>query len=115
LGYAGLLGSGVAVGLFGLLPGFPAVLLYAFLFGVTITVFGLVWTNLLQEYVPIEKLGRVSSIDSLGSYILLPLGYAASGWLTDKVGPAQVFLAGGMLSILLVAIGLLMKDIRRLE
>jgi DHA3 family tetracycline resistance protein-like MFS transporter len=83
--------------------------------GAMVTVFGLIWTNLIQEFVPREMLGRVSSIDALGSYVFLPLGYAAAGWLTDAIGPPAVFYLGGGLTVAIALIGLAVPAIRRLD
>jgi len=76
---------------------------------------GLVWTTLTQELVPGDKMGRVSSVQMLGSFSLMPLGLATGGILTDRIGPSLVFIAGGMLNLLVAAVGLCVKDIRRLE
>ena len=48
-----------------------------------------------------EKLGRVSSVDWVGSLALLPVGLALVGVLTDRVGASWVFLAGGALNLAL--------------
>jgi len=76
---------------------------------------GLIWTNTLQELVPGEKLGRVSSIDALGSFVLLPVGYAVAGWATDRMGAAPVFTIGGIAVAVLGLAGLLHPAIRRLD
>ena len=65
--------------------------------------------------VPHERLGRVSSIDALGSFIFLPLGFAFAGILTERIGPANVFVMGGSLVVLLAAGMLLVPSIRRLD
>jgi len=72
----------LAIGLPMQLPGICAV---AFIGGAAISSLGLIWTNLLQELVPREKLGRVSSIDALGSFALLSIGFGLAGWLTDRL------------------------------
>ncbi len=51
-------------------------------------------------------LGRVSSIDALGSFVLLPIGYGIAGWATDIIGAPQVFLIGGLATIILALLGL---------
>jgi hypothetical protein len=75
----------------------------------------LLWTNTLQEIVPAERLGRVASIDTLGSYALLPFGYALAGWSTDLVGAAPVFAVGGLLAVTCAALGLAHPAIRRFD
>jgi hypothetical protein len=65
--------------------------------------------------VPPERLGRVSSIDALGSFVLMPVGFALAGRLTDALGPAQVFLLGGGATVGLALLTLLHPAIRRLD
>jgi len=115
LAYCAFLASGLAT--FGL--GLPVSVLEAaavmVVSGAAITSFGLAWTNMLQQMVPREQLGRVSSIDALGSFALLPIGYGITGWFTDLVGPPMVFLIGGAVTVGLAALGLLQPAIRRLD
>lgn len=85
------------------------------IYGFTYSLFGLIWTNALQEMIPHEMLGRVYSIDALGSWVMLPIGFALSGWATDLVGPSTVFLIGGCATIGLALIGLLHPSIRKLD
>ena len=80
-----------------------------------IGVFGILWLTLLQERVPEEKLGRISSIEMLGSYSLLPIGYLTIGILADHFSSGKVFLIGGLLNALLIVGGLCLRDIRRLN
>ena len=79
------------------------------------SIFGLIWTNTLQEMVPHEKLGHVYSIDALGSWVLLPVGFAIAGRATDLVGAPMVFLVGGVCTIALTLIGLSHPAIRNLD
>jgi MFS family permease len=121
-GIVGLFGyvlSGLALTAFSL-P-FPhnivpfVVLPAAFLVGFGLNVMQIIWVTLLYELVPSDKLGRVSSVDLLGSLGLLPIGYVLAGWLGDRVGPAAVFLLGGIVIVLLNLLPMLLRDIRRLE
>jgi DHA3 family tetracycline resistance protein-like MFS transporter len=99
----------------GLLPSLPAVMAAAFVYGLGISIGGMVWTNSLQEMVPQERLGRVTSIDMLGSFIFLPLGFAFAGILTERIGPGNVFVLGGGLVVLLAVGMLLVPSIRHLD
>jgi DHA3 family tetracycline resistance protein-like MFS transporter len=83
--------------------------------GASLTTVGLVWTNMLQEFVPENLLGRVSSIDLLGSAGLVPIGFVGAGAMSDLMGPAVVFGAGGLATAALVAAALLYPAIRRLD
>ncbi len=75
----------------------------------------LAWVNLLQERVPPERLGRVSSIDLMGSYVLIPVGFAVGGWATDQFGAPPVFLMGGGITAVVALLALLHPAIRRLD
>jgi MFS family permease len=93
----------------------PAVVLVAgALDGAGIGVFEVIWFTVLQEMIPTEKLGRVTSVDSVGSQLFWPLGLAAIGFLTDAVATPWIFFACGTLSLLLNASGLLVRGIREL-
>jgi DHA3 family tetracycline resistance protein-like MFS transporter len=88
--------------------------LAAFTGGAGLGFFNITWITLLQEKVAGDKLGRVSSIDMLGSYALLPLGYALAGVFTDWLGASWVFIAGGLLNFVLCLVVLSVRDIRNL-
>jgi hypothetical protein len=86
-----------------------------FLLGMALAIGNLVWTQIVQAYVPAQVFGRVSSITLLASTSLLPLGVALAGWATDWAGPALVFIVGGALTAGLALAGLLHPAIRDLE
>ncbi len=115
MGYLCTVVTGLAFAVFGLPVPLYAIAAASFVVGLAISVFGLIWTNTLQELVPSEKLGRVSSIDALGSFALLPVGFAVAGWATDRVGAPMVFAFGGVVTALLALGGLLHPAIRRLD
>ena len=115
LGYLSVMFNGFLLLLFGLKAPIPVLVVAMFLFGFNFNIFGLVWTLTLQEMVPNEKLGRVYAFDSLGSWVLLPVGYALAGWGTDLVGAPTVFLIGGAGTILMILIGLAHPAVRNLD
>jgi len=114
-----LYGSAVLGGLmivgYGLAPNLTVLLAAAFVYGLTFSAIALVWTNTLQEMVPPDKLGRVSSIDALGSFVLMPIGFALAGWLTDKIGPVQVFVIGGCSTMAMAVLAYLHPGVRGLD
>ena len=113
--YSGLLGAGLFLLVLGLpVPALVAALA-AVLNGVSLEAFSLTWTTTLQQLVPAEQLGRVSSIDLMGSYMLLPVGYWLAGWSTDHWGAATVFVLGGGLTAVLALLGLADPRIRHLD
>ncbi len=75
----------------------------------------IIWSNLLYELVPDEKLGRVASVDLLGSLGLLPIGYVVAGWLGDRSGPASVFFIGGLSMVILNCLPLFLRSIREVK
>jgi len=94
----------------------PAVALgSALLDGFGVGVFGIIRATVLQELIPADTLGRVSSVDWLGSLALQPLGLALAGVLTDGIGARWVFLAGGALNLALALVALSIRGIRRLQ
>jgi DHA3 family tetracycline resistance protein-like MFS transporter len=115
IAYGGLVASGLMVFALGLPIGLFGAAIAALIFGLSLAAFGLIWTNTLQEMVPRDLLGRVSSIDLLGSFVLLPLGYGLAGWATDLLGAPSVFLIGGGASVVLALLGLAHPTIRNLD
>jgi len=114
-----LYGSTIVVGAI-LLPfawklAIPVLIACMFVHGVCFAVGGLIWTHSLQEMVPPKLLGRVSSIDALGSFVLLPIGFAVAGWATELLGAPMVFLIGGFGTMLLAVLPLFHPAIRNLD
>jgi DHA3 family tetracycline resistance protein-like MFS transporter len=112
---AGLGVGGLMLLLFGFNLPLWALLLAALVNGFAMQAGQLAWTHLLQEKIPNEQLGRVSSIDQTGSFILMPVGLVVAGWATEVLGPALVFILGGGFSILMAISALLHPTVRRLD
>jgi MFS family permease len=110
----GIVGA-LMLGTFGLLPPVWVLVIAALINGATLEMGHLAWTTTLQELVPNEKLGRVVSIDNMGSFALLPVGYALAGWATEAFGAPIVFLVGGLFTASVYALGLLVPAIRNLD
>ena len=83
--------------------------------GASLAVFGVVWETVMQERVPDEVLGRVVSIDMLGSFALLPLGFLLTGYLAEVAPLGQVVLGYGGATVLLALVGLCVPAVRRLD
>jgi DHA3 family tetracycline resistance protein-like MFS transporter len=112
LAYGAWAAGGSMVLMMGLPITIAGVLCAALVNGATMAAFGLVWTVSLQETVRRDALGRVASIDQLGSFALLPVGYAVTGWATDQLGAPTVFVLGGGLTAALTILGLAHPRIR---
>jgi len=94
----------------------PFVLLVAaFILGFGLSILQTIWVTLLHVLVPSDKLGRVSSVDLVGSIAFLPVGYLLGGWMGDRFGPVSVFLFAGLLITISNVIPLLVRGIRELE
>ena len=115
IAYAGLMIGGLMLLTFGLPVPLLALVFAALINGAALEIESLIWTNILQETVPGERLGRVASIDSLGSFALLPIGYALAGWATDLLGPAPVFLIGGGLTAVFALVAMAHPAIRAFD
>jgi DHA3 family tetracycline resistance protein-like MFS transporter len=113
--YASAALGGLMIVAYGLAPNLTVLLAAAFIYGISFSAIALIWTNTLQEMVPPDMLGRVSSIDALGSFVLMPIGWALAGWLTDKIGPVQVFIIGGCSTITLAILAYLHPGVRRVD
>ena len=82
--------------------------------GSSLTVFGVVWETTVQAQVPEAVLGRVFSLDMLGSFALLPLGFIATGFLAERVGTSPLVLIYGLATVVVALAGLLVPAVRRL-
>ncbi len=100
---------------FGLVPWVSLLAVAALVRGLCVTVMGLIFLNTLQELVPHGQLGRVSSIDALGSFVLLPIGFALVGRTTDLLGAPAVFMIGGALTVGMAVVALAHPAIRGLD
>lgn len=115
IAYCGALLSGIALLLLAYVSWIPGMIFIMMLEGFGLMMFMIIWEISLQELVPPEAFGRVASLDMLGSFALLPIGYLAVGGLADHIGgiaAIQIFASIGMLLIILV---LYVPQIRRFD
>jgi hypothetical protein len=77
--YVGLIGACLMLSMFGLPVPFVMLGIAAIVNGAALEITSLAWTGLLQQRIPHDKLGRVASADTLGSFALMPIGYALTG------------------------------------
>jgi len=107
--------AGLSLALIGVIPSVASLIVLSFIAGVGLAIGQLIWTNVLQELVAPELLGRVSSVDQFGSFVLLPFGFGIVGGLTGLIGAPLVFALGGGLAAATIAIGLLHPAVRNLD
>lgn len=91
------------------------VVLCAFCTGLFIEIFGVLWDTAMQQHIPRDRLSRVSSYDSLGSFVLIPLGLAVAGPLADSIGTRATLLGAAMLVVVPTALVLASREVRTLE
>lgn len=119
MSYLALALSCVGILLFGLpFPRADALLiapLAAMLVGFGLAFFNTIFFTVLQEIIPSDKLGRVISLDTLGSFAMIPIGDFVGGIMTDRLGPAMVYIVFGVINLVVVLIPLLVRDVRKLE
>lgn len=87
----------------------------AFVAGVGIEVFGLLWHTTMQQEIPADRLSRVYSFDALGSIGLVPVGYALAGPVAEAIGVRATLLGAAAVGVGVTLAVLLSRDVRTLE
>ncbi|WP_197040144.1 tetracycline efflux MFS transporter Tet(V) [Mycobacterium sp. URHB0044] len=90
----------------GITSSFPAMAAATFVVGVTDGAGMVIWGTLLQRRVPTAMLGRVSSLDFFVSLAFMPVSFAIVGPLSKVVSMEAIFLAAGIVPVLLGAIAM---------
>ncbi|QQZ08660.1 MFS transporter [Heyndrickxia vini] len=104
--------SGLSLLLLPAVASIPFIMFLMFLNGACNMFFGLIWETSLQELVPEEKFGRVASLDMLGSFALLPVGYLLTGWAAEGIGEITTLLTFSSIIVLIAVLVLFHKRIR---
>jgi len=99
----------------GLVPIFPAVVVFMALMGVGLASSTVIWEALLQRHVPERMLGRVASIDLLGNSLINPVAPLVAAALVAFVGPAGTFVATGVYAFVLATLGLVLSPVREID
>jgi MFS family permease len=102
------------LGLAGPLP-VAALILLAATAGIGLEVFGILWDTTMQQEIPQEKLSRVYSYDALGSFVLIPLGVAIVGPVSELIGTRETILGAAAISLTATLAVLLVRDVRTIE
>jgi MFS family permease len=113
--YGGVLLSGLALLALPLVSEASSLIMLMAIEGFGIMVFSLIWETSLQELVPEEAFGRVVSLDYLGSWALLPLGYIGVGWLAAWIGGNLTISILAISAMVLAMIALALPSIRRFD
>lgn len=97
-------GVGVAMtALYGLMTSLWHALAISFVLQASFMLGQVIWTTMLQQLVPRELLGRVSSLDWMMSIGLVPISYALTGPVTSVLGPDMTLIAAGLLGAVLMS------------
>ncbi|MBJ7945751.1 MFS transporter [Bacillus toyonensis] len=115
LAYGGVLISGFTLLVMPFIYWAPALIFLMAIEGFGMMIFGLIWETSLQELVPEEAFGRVASLDMLGSFALLPLGYVVVGWLANVIGGEVTILMLALFVIFTIVIALSVPSIRKFD
>ena len=107
--------AAIMLGLYGLHLPLWILIVAALINGIALQAGSLAWTTVLQEKIPNAQLGRVSSIDQMGSMGLMPVGLYIAGVLTGTIGPSLVFLLGGGVTALVGLLAIMHPAIRQLD
>ena len=99
----------------GLTSSFPLMASATFIVGLTDGAAGVIWGTLLQRRVPPAMLGRVSSLDFFVSLAFMPVSFAIAGPLSKIVSMETIFLAAGIVPVLLAAIAMVAARMPRDE
>jgi predicted MFS family arabinose efflux permease len=90
------LGVGLTA-LFGAMTSLWQALVISFVLQASFMLGQVIWTTMLQQLVPRELLGRVSSLDWLMSIGLVPVSYALTGPVSAALGVDMTLIAAGLL------------------
>jgi MFS family permease len=113
--YAGSAAIGVSAIAYGV-PLLPVVLIGAAGFGGSIVFTNALWDTAIQKHVPPDLIGRVTSIDFFGSFLVGPVAPIAAAAAIPLIGPAAIFLIAGTVSIVYSVVApALNRSIRELE
>ncbi|MBA9085332.1 MFS family permease [Fontibacillus solani] len=115
LAYGGALLSGIALLFMSFTTSAIGLCVLFAIEGFGLMLFGLIWETSLQELVPQEAFGRVASLDMLGSFALLPLGYVVVGWLADVIGGTQTMMIFATIGIASIIFVLMIPSIRKFD
>jgi hypothetical protein len=113
--YAGNALLGISAAGYGV-PLLAIVLFAAAGFGACIVFTNTLWDSAIQKHVPGELIGRVTSVDFFGSFLVGPVAPLAAAAAIPLIGPAAIFLiAGGVSIVYSVGAPMLSSSIRELE
>jgi hypothetical protein len=107
---------GLSLAGFAIAPLLIVVLVSAAAFNVGIVVANTLWDSALQKHVPAGLIGRVSSVDNFGSFLVGPVAPILAATIIQSFGPSALFLIGGVVSVVFWVVAFaLVRSVRELE
>jgi MFS family permease len=91
------------------------VIVAAFASGCMVEIFGVLWDTTYQQEIPHDKLSRLSAYDAIGSWALMPLGFAVAGPVGAALGTRATFIGAAVIVVVATVLVLLSRDVRNLE
>ena len=96
------------------LPVFWIVFL-AFISGIALEIFGVIWVTTLQRKIPGHLLSRVTAYDYIGSISLAPMGIVAAGFLYETMGSTQVLVLAALIILIPTVLTLFVKEVWNMQ
>jgi MFS family permease len=87
----------------------------AFLFGITLDLWGTLWSTALQRKVPRDSLSRVSAFDAMGSMMFRPVGLAIAAPLSTLVGIENFLQILAAITVVAIVVPLLDPQVRNMS
>jgi MFS family permease len=103
----------VLLALAGALP-VPLIMATAFVAGLGVETFGVLWDTTMQQQIPQEKLSRLYAYDMLGSIMFVPIGLALAGPLADAIGVDETLWAAFACILAVTLAVFFVPDVRNL-
>ncbi|MFF2411634.1 MFS transporter [Streptomyces sp. NPDC058092] len=93
----------------------PWVMLSAVLAGIGLDVAIVAWTTALQQHVPQEELGRMSSFNGVGERVAIPLGYLVTAFAAHAWADRSVLLVCAGAIVVTTVLNLCVRDVYRVN
>jgi len=87
----------------------------AFLFGITLDLWGTLWSTALQRKVPRDSLSRVSSFDAMGSLMFRPIGLAIAAPLSTLLGIENFIYILAAITVFAIVLPLFNSEVRNMS
>jgi len=87
----------------------------AFLFGITLDLWGTLWSTALQRKVPRDSLSRVSSFDAMGSLMFRPIGLAIAAPLSTLLGIETFIYILAVITVFAIVLPLSNSEVRNMS